>query len=463
MIQKITLLELNKNIQETINAGFPDSIWVVAEISELKVNRNGHCYIELIEKDAISDHIIAKSRATIWAFTFRIIKPYFENVTGQQLVPGLKVLIKASIEFHELYGFSLNITDIDPNYTLGDLAQKRAEMLKRLEEEGVIDMNKELKFPGVPQRIAIISSETAAGYQDFINQLENNSYGYKFYHKLFPSVMQGLQTEESIIRSLEKIYEYENLFDIVVIIRGGGSQADLSCFNNYLLAANVAQYPMPVLTGIGHDKDESVVDIVAYKKLKTPTAVAEFIIEKTAGFEETLIDLNNTIITITTEHLQDQESKLNQYGTHVENLVTRKIDRQTNALVIKAEKMKSNLAKFYMNQEVSLNTLRNLTDQKATRLFYAQQNKIALYKNKLKYKSSLFIENKKGILNNMVNKNALLDPVNILKRGYSITYLNGEKLYDIKSVTENDEVITKLFHGFIRSKVKEKMRKHKEE
>jgi exodeoxyribonuclease VII large subunit len=462
MIQKITLLELNKNIQEKIHASFPDSIWVVAEISELKINRNGHCYIELVEKDAISDHIIAKSRATIWAFTFRMLKPYFENITGQQLVPGLKVLIKASVEFHELYGFSLNVTDIDPNYTLGDLAQKRAEILTRLEEEGVLNMNQELEFPLVPQKIAIISSETAAGYQDFINQLEHNNYGYKFYYKLFASIMQGLQAEESIIKSLEKIYEYENFFDIVVIIRGGGSQADLSCFNNYLLAANVAQYPVPVLTGIGHEKDESIVDIVAHKKLKTPTAVAEYIIEKTAEFEEKLTDLNNTISTITTDHLQHQETKINQYVVLIEHLVARKIERQANTLMIKAEKVKSKLAKFYISQEISLNALRNLTEQKTTRLLYSQQNKIALYKDKLTYKSSLLLENQKGMLQNMENKNTLLDPANVLKRGYSITYLNGKKLYDIKSVSENDELITKLFHGFIRSKVKEKMRKHRE-
>lgn len=463
MIQKITLLELNKNIQESIKTGFPDTIWVIAEISEVKVNRNGHCYLELIEKDAISDYIIARSRGTIWAFTFRMLKPYFENITGQELVPGLKVLIKASVEFHELYGFSLNIADIDPSYTLGDLAQKRAEIIKRLEDEGVIGMNKELSFPIVPQKIAIISSETAAGYQDFINQLENNSYGYTFYFKLFPSIMQGMQAEESIIHSLEKIYEYEDFFDIVVIIRGGGSQADLSCFNNYLLAANIAQYPLPVLTGIGHDKDESVADLVAYHKLKTPTAVAEYIIEKTAEFEDNLTAIKDTIYTITTEYLQDQKSSLNTIGVHLEHLVTRKLDREENALVLKSEKIKNSITTLYHTQKVLLNRFRNLTEQRATKLLFGQQTKVGLYQESLKYKSKRYIENQKGMLKNMENKNTLLDPINILKRGYSITYLNNKKLYDMQSVAENDEVITKLFNGFIRSTVKEKMRKRKKE
>ncbi len=462
MIQTITLLELNKNIQETIHDGFPNAVWVVAEISELKVNRNGHCYLELIEKDAISDHIIARSRAVIWAFTFRMVKPYFENITGQELVPGLKVLVKASVEFHELYGLSLNITDIDPNYTLGDLAQKRTEIINRLEEEGVINMNKELLFPLVPQKVAIISSETAAGYQDFINQLENNSFGYTFYYKLFPSVMQGAQTEDSIIRSLEKIYEYENFFDLVVIIRGGGSQADLSCFNNYLLAANVAQYPIPVLTGIGHDKDESIVDLVAHKKLKTPTAVAEYIIEKTASFEESLIELNHTIINIAKEYLQDQKVLLHQHGIDLEHLVTRKIDKQAGYLILKKEKIRNSIIQLYKHKNVSLDKLVNITEQKVHQLLLSQGNKIHLYKKKLNYGSSLFIANQKAMLKNREDKNTLLDPANILKRGYSITYLNGKTLYDIKSVTENDEIITKLFRGFIRSKVKEKKHERKD-
>ncbi len=177
MTPKYTLLELNKDIQEKIKTGFSSSVWVIAEISELKVNRNGHCYIELIEKDIINDTIIARSRATIWAFTYRIIKPYFESTTGHELTPGIKILVQANVEFHELYGLSINITDIDPNYTIGELAQRKAEIIKKLEEEGVINMNKEIPFPLVPQKIAVISSQNAAGYQDFINQLENNSLG----------------------------------------------------------------------------------------------------------------------------------------------------------------------------------------------------------------------------------------------------------------------------------------------
>ena len=462
MIQKVTLLELNKNIQEKIDSSFPDSLWVVAEISELKVNRNGHCYLELVEKDAITDNIIARSRATIWAFTFRMLKPYFENITGQELIPGLKVLVQASVEFHELYGLSLNINDIDPNYTLGDLAQKRVEILKKLEDEGVINMNKEIDFPIVPQKIAIISSETAAGYQDFINQLENNSYGYKFYLKLFPAIMQGLQAEESIINSLEKIYNYENFFDIVVIIRGGGSQADLSCFNNYLLAANVAQYPIPILTGIGHDKDESIIDIVAHKKLKTPTAVAEYIVEKTTEFEDTIINLKNNILDLTNEYLQDQTLKLSQYGAVIETSVTRKLEKQNYYLTFSLEKLKTGLKQYYQQKKLDLSNVSNAVEKRSIKLLFNHTQKINFYQEILKHKTTLLISNQKSMLKNMDSKNSLLDPVNILKRGYSVTYLNGTMLKDIKEIKENDEIITKLFNGFVRSTIKEKMHKHKD-
>ena len=336
-------------------------------------------------------------------------------MTGHELSTGIKILVQVNVEFHELYGLSLNISDIDPKYTIGDLAQKRTEILKKLEDEGIINMNKELAFPVVPQKIAIISSDTAAGYQDFLNQLENNSFGFKFYTKLFPSIMQGLQAEESIINSLERIYNYEDFFDLVVIIRGGGSQADLSCFNNYMLAANVAQFPLPVLTGIGHDKDESIVDIVAHKKLKTPTAVAEFIIDTVDRFENNLINLKDNILNLITDYTQDQKTKLAQFAA------------------VTVPSVKNNLYKYDY-----------------------QLNKI---KNQLIHQCNIYTQKQNLFLKNLENKTSLLDPSNILKRGYSITYFNNKKLKDLKNIKENDEIITKLFTGFIRSTVKEKFKK----
>lgn len=456
MVQKFTLLELNKSIQEKISLNFNDAIWVIAEISELKVNRNGHCYLELIEKDFLTDHIIAKSRATIWAFTFRMLRPYFESTTGHELTLGIKVLVKANVEFHELFGLSLNIIDIDPNYTLGDLTQKKAEIIKKLENEGVIQMNKELPFPDVPQKIAIISSDTAAGYQDFINQLEHNNSEFKFYTKLFPSIMQGVKTEESIIGALEKIYRYEDFFDLVVIIRGGGSQADLNSFNNYLLAANVAQFPIPILTGIGHDKDESIVDLVAHKKLKTPTAVAEYIIERTSVFENNLDVLKDNILDLISAFLHQQKTSLIQHSAILIPTIKNNLNKYNYQLGFILEKFKNRIPQLKKENINSLLKLTNTAEKITKKTINIQFEKISLVKTQLKHKSILFTQKQNLILQNLTNRTTLLDPINILKRGYSITYFKGERLNDLTKINENDEIITKLFSGIIRSTVKEK-------
>ena len=462
MIQKITLLELNKSIQEKIKSSFPETIWVIAEISELKINRNGHCYIELIEKDAINDNIIAKTRATIWAFTFRMLKPYFESTTGHELTLGLKILVQASIEFHELYGFSLNITDIDPNYTIGDLAQKRSEIIKKLEDDGVIDMNKEIQLPIVPQKIAIISSETAAGYQDFINQLNSNSFEHKFYIKLFPSIMQGIQAEESIIESLEKIYNYEDFFDVVVIIRGGGSQADLNCFNSYILASNVAQFPIPIITGIGHDKDESVVDIVAHKKLKTPTAVAEFIIETVNEFENKLFLLKDEIFDYLQDFLNNENTRIIQLSSLAIPSIKNSINKNKYHLSILSEQLKNNYRKTIQSETIQLSDFSNQLKNKTERIISKKKDGIVFVKNQFKSNNRLIFQKLNLSLENISNKIELLNPENILKRGYSITYKNGKRIKDFNKIQENDEIITQLFSGFIRSNIRKKSKKIKD-
>ena len=272
--EPISLYELNRQIKSVIKNATEPAYWVFAEISELKINVSGHCYIELVEKDEKTENLKARSRATIWSSTFRMVSSYFESSAGINLSPGIKIMVRVTVDFHELYGLSLNIIDIEPSYTVGELARKKQEIINRLIQEGVFDMNRELEFPRLPKRIAVISSETAAGYGDFTDQLLNNEYDFQFHLKLFPAYMQGEDAENSIIHALEDIHRYENFFDVVVIIRGGGSQADLSCFNNYRLALHVVQFPLPILTGIGHEQDETIVDLVAHSQLKTPTAVA---------------------------------------------------------------------------------------------------------------------------------------------------------------------------------------------
>jgi exodeoxyribonuclease VII large subunit len=312
----IRLSDIQQRIKQTLESALTGSYWITAEINELKTNTAGHCYIELIEKDADTNALTAKANAIIWAYSFRLLKPYFETSTGCALAAGIRVLVKAAVQYHPLYGLSLLISDIDPAYTVGELEMLRRKTIARLREDGVFDMNRETLFPLLPQRIAVISSEQAAGYQDFMNHLHHNEYNYAFRTQLFPSLVQGTTAAQSIIANLSLINEQREAFDVVVIIRGGGSAADLACFDEYELAAHVAQFPLPVLTGIGHEKDESVVDLVAHTALKTPTAVADFLIDCVAEQENRLLELEDSMKNIVRQQIQAEQSRL-------ENIVNR--------------------------------------------------------------------------------------------------------------------------------------------
>lgn len=454
MGEGISLLELNTKIQESLKKDFLDEIWIIAEISELKTNSNGHCYLELVEKDKISDRIVAKNRATIWAYTFRMLKPYFENTTGQVLNEGIKIMVKISVEFHEIFGLSLNIKDIDPGYTIGDLLLKKNEIIKRLTDEGIISMNKELNLPVVLQKIAIISSSTAAGYQDFINQLENNEFGFAFYHKLFQATMQGDTTETSIISALEKIYPYEDFFDAVVIIRGGGSASDLNAFNEYQLGLNIAQFPLPVLTGIGHEKDESIADIVAHKKLKTPTATAEFIIDHNADFLSIIQNLNVHIVQSVRDKIHLQNNIINLLSNKIINTTTNKIFNKHRSLSEVTYRTKQLISNFKQYHSEKCNQLKSKLDQTShERILYIKQ-----YVNHLgwqfNYLAKDYIKSQHTILNIYTEKNNLLNPKNILKRGYSITYKTDKKVVKkVEDIEEESIVSTKLYNGEFTSKI----------
>lgn len=412
----ITLLELNRRLRQEINHAFPETYWIIAEISELRVNNSGHCYLELVEKEEINNNIVARSKANIWNSTFRLLRPYFETSTGRNLESGIKILFNASLDYHEMYGFSLNIKDIDPTYTLGDLEKKKQEIIKRLEDEGVINMNKGLEIPLVPQRIAVISSDTAAGFEDFSNQLLKNLSNYYFDLQLFPAVMQGTEAEASIIAALEKIFNRDVEFDLVLIIRGGGSKADLSCFDSYLLALNVSQFPLPVITGIGHERDESIVDIVAHTKTKTPTAAAEFLISLLDGFEEKINTIHEKIINLTNNIINYQNRKIDNLKSDLNRIISLQIERNKNQL--------DNFSKRMVNGSIN----------------YISENR---HKLELLSKSSSF-----------------LDPLRILKRGFSITMKDGKAIKSIKLISKDDILETKLYDGNIKSVVR-KPERHK--
>lgn len=306
----LTLYSLNNLVRNAISDALPSRYWVTGELSEVRETTVGHCYIELIQRDENTQETVAKARGTIWSRIYSLLRPYFLEQTGQPFAAGLKVLLQVTVSFHELYGYTLDVCDIEPAYTIGDIARQRQLIIKRLTEEGVIGLNKELEFPLLPQRIAVISSATAAGYGDFCDQLLKNRYGFVFYPHLFPAPMQGNGAEQGIIAALDRIAESVENWDVVVIIRGGGATSELGCFDTYDLANNCAQFPLPIITGIGHLRDESILDIVAHTSAKTPTAVAEFLIHSMLNNESMLCEFQNSIATAVARRLENEKRRI---------------------------------------------------------------------------------------------------------------------------------------------------------
>ena len=407
--KEFSLLELNACVRNTLQESLPERYWVRAEISEARIHPSGHCYLELIEKEEQSGKTVAKARATIWATTFRLLQPWFEQSTGQLFTSGIKILIQVSISFHELYGYNLTVHDIDPAYTLGDMARRRREILLQLEEEGVLTLNKELEIPILPQRIAVISSATAAGYGDFCHQLQHNSGGFFFYTELFPALMQGNQVEESVLAALDRINARINEFDVVVIIRGGGATSDLSGFDTYLLAAACAQFPLPIITGIGHERDDTVLDSVAHTRVKTPTAAAELLIHRVAEVAEHLEELSMRIQQGAYMLLDLERRRLETLQTRIPNLVHRKLaDARFSLLAAKKDLLQVTKA-----------------------LVARQSHRLELLQQRI----------------------ADASPDKLLSRGYSITIKDGKAVTDASSLKPGDHLITRLSKGEVRSVV----------
>ena len=427
---QLSLAELSQLIKSTLDAQLEPSYWVVAEVGELRMNHSGHCYMELIDKQ--EEKLVAKLKATCWSYAYRTISVWFEQATGQPLGPGMKILANVVVQYHELYGLSLNVRDIDPNYTLGERARKRQEVINRLIQEGVYDMNRQLHLPTVPQRIAAISSPTAAGWGDFVNQLIPNPFRYRFEVKLFKAIMQGDQAEASIIKALEHIYAKEEDFDLVVLIRGGGAQTDLDCFDSYNLAAHLAQFPLPVLTGIGHERDETIADLVAHTKLKTPTAVAEFLLSGLRSFEEHFLSLAEQVFSYTFDYLEEQGRTLQLYGKSI----------QTQSL-------------FAFRQSRQKTELLSNGLQKGTHLLLKEKQK-QLETLQLSWQRCLTagIKHQQLKLKHIEKTVELLKPENTLKRGYTITYANGKLVKNTASLQEGDELRTQTYKGELISIVK---------
>ncbi len=452
-MEKITLSALNHQIREATKRSFPSHVWVIAEINELNVNRSGHCYMELVEKSDSEEKIVAKSRATIWAFRFRMIRPYFETTTGSRLEPGIKVLVKAEISFHEIYGLSLNISDIDPNFTMGDLARRKKEVLEKLKNAGVLEMNRDLVLSMVPQRIAVISSETAAGFGDFMDSLVNNSYGFGFGVTLFPAIVQGDAAEKSIISALDQVYHDDHSFDAVVLIRGGGSQSDLDCFNGYELAMNIAQFPLPVLTGIGHERDETIADIVAHRSLKTPTAVAEFLVDRIQEFSEHISRLQERFSQALQLILSGERMTLQQMTSDLERLTGRYITEGDHHLNDYHKRVKSELRHIFSEQRAQLSDRsgrlkylwKGLSEERKRDIRHLGEKKTRVTRE--------MIRSRQEALSIAGRTLEMLRPEKVLKRGYSITRVNGKVLKNAADVGNGDQLETRVNGGVITSLV----------
>lgn len=430
-VTPLTLSELASIIKETISFTLFDNYWVIAEIGELKINQKGHCFIELIEKK--EDKIVAQMKANIWAYDYRRLSLKFLRELGEPLREGIKTLFLINVNFHEIYGLSLNIKDVETNYTLGELHKLRRQIIARLQREGVMDLNKTLPLPLVPQRIAIVSSPSAAGFGDFIDHLENNLYGYKFYLKLFPAFMQGEEAGITIIKALNQIRESYDEFDIVVIIRGGGSQIDLSCFDNYELASEIARFPLPVITGIGHERDDTICDMVANTKVKTPTAAAELIISGIKSFEDRVLQCQRSLIRVTENYLKDERYRLERMCKKLQHSILQIIRERMSKIPILAHRLKFLTETFLGNSKQKLLNNRKILIFRSDNILKSSLNRLINLEQAIKY----------------------LDPVNVLKRGYSITSKMGKSLLDTDSIRTGDLIVTRLFKGTIESVVQQ--------
>jgi exodeoxyribonuclease VII large subunit len=448
----LSLYELLGGVKMSLKNSLPPAFWVIAEISELKVNYSGHCYLELIEKDSAGESIKAKARATIWATVFRMIQPYFESATRSKLAAGMKVMVKASVEFHEIYGFSLNITDIEPSFTVGEMALKKQEIINRLIAEGVFEMNKSQYLPDLPRRIAVISSKTAAGFGDFMNQLLQNDFGYKFYVKLFPALMQGTEAEQSVIAALDAVFEQESLFDVVVLIRGGGSQSDLNCFNSYWLAYHICQFPLPVLTGIGHEQDETIADLVAHTRLKTPTAVAEYLIGRFRQADEKINDLSVTLAELATELVEIEKNRFAAYLLSLKPAVRKYLAASSGNLHVQGIHLKGHAKQLLLSEEGVLRRRSDRLNRLSRQLLLVSGHRIALTSRQMQEISRKYAEREKHLLEMLEKKCMYLDPFLILKRGYSVTYYNGKALKDPLTVPDHGDLSTRLAEGILKSK-----------
>lgn len=427
----LSLLELNQLVSDVLNTTLCEEYWVMAELADVN-ERGGHCYMELIQRGENTNTTVARASARCWRNKWSVLRPYFQRVAGQPLAGGMKLLLKVKANFHENFGFSWIVNDIDPTFTLGDMVRKRAEIIRILKEEGIFDDNRNLPFPLFAQRIAVISSATAAGYGDFSRQLEDNEYGYCFHTELFPAVMQGETVENSVIAALEKVNERLDDFDCVVITRGGGASTDLSGFDALQLARIVAQFQLPVITAIGHDRDESVLDQIACVKVKTPTAAAAFLVDHLRRVDERIEYARVQIVQIVQQRMLNEKNRISITATRITSLFT----------VVKTQ------------GEARLDTLFQHIAHEAKQRVDLAKHRLDILQMNIQPVTWRILTQEKHRLDLFAQRVSALDPQLLLQRGYSITLFNGKALTNTASLREGTPIETKLANGSFTSVVK---------
>lgn len=424
MTKTLSLYELNSIVASVIDIDMQGDYWVVAEISELREVR-GHCYMELVEKDELSNTLIAKASAKCWASRWSMLRPMFARITGQRLHAGMKVMLSVHAQFHAAYGFSWIVSDINPEYTMGDLARRRQQIVAQLKAEGVFDLQRELTLPLFAQRIAVVSSDGAAGYGDFCRQLHDNSAHYIYKVELFAATMQGEAVEQNVIAALNRIYSRHDSFDVVVIIRGGGATSDLSGFDTLALAENVANFPLPVITGIGHDRDESILDMVAHTRVKTPTAAAQLLVDNLVRTESMIDAARQSIVDSTQRRMQHERVRVESLSARIPMMFSLVKTKEVARVDMLSRRIEAATQRRIATALMQIDNLQAKLQSAVNRQLVDARHRLQLIEQRVE----------------------AVNPERLLQRGYSITTYNGRAVRNATELPEGAVVETRVEKG----------------
>ena len=447
-----TLLDIGRSLQRMISTHYNKPYWIKTEIAKLNAyTKSGHCYPDLVEKQ--NGQVLAQMRATIWSDTFKTISKQFEEITKKSISEGMTVLILAKVNYHPSYGFSLNIIDIDASFTLGEMAKEKLESLKRLKAEGIFNLNKSLPFPKLPRRIAVISVQTSKGYQDFMNIISNNSSQFNFRIELFPALLQGDKAITSIAEALENIQQRKQEFDVVTIIRGGGGDVGLSCYDSFVLASKVARFPLPVISGIGHSTNETLVEMVTYTNKITPTDVAYFFIKSFQDCLDELQDLNADFKSLVKLKLKDEQQELKHLHQQFKNEVNSLLQNHNYYLKEQRQRIKSILPSLVRKQKDSLENHAYRLDWLAKQVFQNHRQDLLQLSKSLKKEGKTKIEKQHQELNYLSSTLNLLSPERLLKRGYTLNLVNDRIIKSSTELKPGDRLKTIFADGYAESDV----------